>query len=322
MAEVRASSGVPVIAQFTGLGASPCAPLVVNSATGVIYAWKTGDVIVPTASASDLLLTANRIVIGGGASPITVLGSLGTTTTVLHGNAAGAPTFGAVSLTADVTGTLPVGNGGTGNTTGTATINANLTGPITSSGNATSVASQTGTGSKFVMDTGPTVSAPIFTGATTESPRMAVWQFASWNPSDSAGTETAPSDTPTATLTATNYMTMASSSGVLTFTLTKAGNYLILVGLYFTAAGAAAYTSFYARLILGGTATRYFTDTSIYNQTIDSDSGKSAPEGFPLAITATANQTITIAPKVAVTSGSAASNFTMSAAAQACYMGT
>lgn len=44
----------------------------------------------------------------------------GTTTTVLHGNASGAPTFGAVSLTADVSGTLPVGNGGTGLTTLTA----------------------------------------------------------------------------------------------------------------------------------------------------------------------------------------------------------
>jgi hypothetical protein len=38
----------------------------------------------------------------------------GTSTTVLHGNASGAPTFGAVSLTADVSGTLPAVNGGTG----------------------------------------------------------------------------------------------------------------------------------------------------------------------------------------------------------------
>jgi hypothetical protein len=44
----------------------------------------------------------------------------GTTTTVLHGNAAGNPSFGAVSLTADVTGTLPVGNGGVGVATLTA----------------------------------------------------------------------------------------------------------------------------------------------------------------------------------------------------------
>lgn len=41
----------------------------------------------------------------------------GTANTVLHGNAAGNPTWSAVSLTADVSGTLPVGNGGTGATT-------------------------------------------------------------------------------------------------------------------------------------------------------------------------------------------------------------
>lgn len=44
----------------------------------------------------------------------------GTTTTVLHGNASGNPSWGAVSLTADVSGTLPVGNGGTGATSLTA----------------------------------------------------------------------------------------------------------------------------------------------------------------------------------------------------------
>jgi hypothetical protein len=40
----------------------------------------------------------------------------GTSTTVLHGNASGAPTFGAVTLTADVSGTLPIANGGTNST--------------------------------------------------------------------------------------------------------------------------------------------------------------------------------------------------------------
>ena len=71
-----------------------------------------------TTWASSAALTANRIVLGGGAGAApTVLGSLGTTTTVLHGNAAGAPTFGAVTLTTDVTGILPVANGGTGTST-------------------------------------------------------------------------------------------------------------------------------------------------------------------------------------------------------------
>jgi hypothetical protein len=55
-------------------------------------------------------LTADRLVIGNGSSDVEVLGSAGTTTTVLHGNAGGAPTFGAVSLSADVTGNLPVAN--------------------------------------------------------------------------------------------------------------------------------------------------------------------------------------------------------------------
>lgn len=71
--------------------------------------------------ATSAALTANAIVLGGGAGAApAVLGSLGTTSTVLHGNAAGAPTFGAVSLTADVSGLLPIANGGT-NSSATAT---------------------------------------------------------------------------------------------------------------------------------------------------------------------------------------------------------
>lgn len=63
----------------------------------------------------------------------------GTSTQVLHGNAAGAPTFSAVSLTADVSGTLPVANGGTGVTT------------------------STGTGA-VVLGTGPTITSGVYSG--------------------------------------------------------------------------------------------------------------------------------------------------------------
>jgi len=44
-----------------------------------------------------------------------VLANQGTTTTVLHGNAAGQPSFGAIVLTTDVSGILPMANGGAAN---------------------------------------------------------------------------------------------------------------------------------------------------------------------------------------------------------------
>lgn len=56
----------------------------------------------------------------------------GTTTTVLHGNAAGNPSFGAVSLTADVTGVTPVANGGTN--AATTSQNFVFSGPTSGSG--------------------------------------------------------------------------------------------------------------------------------------------------------------------------------------------
>lgn len=81
-----------------------------------------------TAWASSGALTASALVLGGGAAaaPATPLG-LGTTITVLHGNAGGAPTWGAVSLTADVTGVLLAANGGTGTSAPSGTYTPTLT---------------------------------------------------------------------------------------------------------------------------------------------------------------------------------------------------
>lgn len=116
---------------------------------------------------------------------------------------------GTVSLTTQVSGVLPVANGGTNTTTstgtgnvvlstsptlitpalgtptalvgtnitgtasgftaGNVTTNANLTGPITSSGNATSIASQTGTGSTFVMSVSPSLTGTTNTTALTST---------------------------------------------------------------------------------------------------------------------------------------------------------
>lgn len=56
-------------------------------------------------------LAKNRIIIGNGLNDVTRLNSFGTTSTVLHGDAAaGPPTFGPVDLTTDITGILPAGN--------------------------------------------------------------------------------------------------------------------------------------------------------------------------------------------------------------------
>jgi hypothetical protein len=80
-----------------------------------------------TTVASSTLLGANQIVLGGGAgaTPATPL-SLGSVHVVLHGNAAGAPTWSAVDLSADVTGALPVANGGTGTNAAGATAANNI----------------------------------------------------------------------------------------------------------------------------------------------------------------------------------------------------
>ena len=89
----------------------------------------------------------------------------GTSTTVLHGNASGAPTFGAVSLTADVSGILPIANGGTGATT---LAGANI--PVTDVANTfTGLQTFAGTSSNADMKTSNileacTVSATAATG--------------------------------------------------------------------------------------------------------------------------------------------------------------
>ena len=77
----------------------------------------------------------------GGTTPSIGMVNQGTSTTVLHGNAAGNPTFGAVVLTTDVSGTLPIANGGTGLTA----VGANNT-VLTSNGSTASWQAPSGGG--------------------------------------------------------------------------------------------------------------------------------------------------------------------------------
>lgn len=69
----------------------------------------------PNAKLTNSVITLNGISTALGSTRTLLLASSdfvnqGTTTTVLHGNAAGNPSFGAVNLASDVTGTLPQGN--------------------------------------------------------------------------------------------------------------------------------------------------------------------------------------------------------------------
>ena len=69
----------------------------------------------------------------------------GTTTTVLHGNSSGNPSWAMVGLTTDVTGTLAITNGGTGTTSASAAINALLP-------------SQSGNSGKYLITNGTSAS--------------------------------------------------------------------------------------------------------------------------------------------------------------------
>ena len=87
-----------------------------------------------SAWASSGALTAHAIVLGGGAaSSPTVLGSLGTTTTLLHGNASGTPTFAAVDLATDVADQLPISAVGSAGLSGSAPVSIAATGVISCS---------------------------------------------------------------------------------------------------------------------------------------------------------------------------------------------
>ena len=195
-----------------------------------------------------------------------------------------------------------------------------------------------GAGSVAVMTTATGTGAPVragaptFTGAITEAARAAAYQWTAWDPSDISGAATNAPATAAASLTATNYMTMANSSGTVTFTFTKAGNYLIMLSMQNEGANTlAAGDSISLWATIGGSATRYLQDTTLILGKWGTGSGigaqiNGASSGTATClVSATANQTLTVLPVVEVvcTTGSAtASQFTTTANATAAYMGT
>lgn len=171
---------------------------------------------------------ANRLVLGGGPGIQPSALAAGTATTVLHGNASGAPIYSAVNLASDATGTLPVGNGGTGVTTAAAEQARLGIGVLT--------ASATGVSFNAVADTPLTVSLP--TGFT----RLSVFrasvshctattttaQFSVQTSTGGAGATMVPTTTSTvsstADATANNFMSVnGSSTAALASALSPAG---------------------------------------------------------------------------------------------------
>jgi hypothetical protein len=101
-------SGTPITSTGT------LAYIVAGTSGGIPY-FSSG-----TTWATSAALTQYGVVYGGGAGAAPVSTAAGTAGYALIANSAAAPTFQQVSLTAGVTGTLPVANGGTGSTTLTA----------------------------------------------------------------------------------------------------------------------------------------------------------------------------------------------------------
>lgn len=94
-----------------------------SSGTGINIAGNVINLVVPVVVSSGgtgaTTLTNHGVLLGQGTGAIVAV-AVGATGTVLRGQTGADPVFGAVVLTTDVTGTLPVANGGTGGATAAA----------------------------------------------------------------------------------------------------------------------------------------------------------------------------------------------------------
>jgi hypothetical protein len=123
--DITGTLGASVVSQLQGktLSISTLTDGNILKYDGATTSWKNVSIALPASTASAYTVYGNNTNASAAPAYFTpVLASAlfanqGTVTTVLHGNATGNPSWSAISLSADVTGMLPVANGGTGATT-------------------------------------------------------------------------------------------------------------------------------------------------------------------------------------------------------------
>lgn len=157
--------------------------VLLSQGTGNVAAWGalplsnsnavTGDLAAVNGGTGFASYTVGDILYANSTTTLAKL-PIGTSTQVLHGGTT--PSYGAVSLTTDVSGTLPVANGGTGDTTFTAgqVLYGNGASPLSTSANftfdGTSLLTVSGAAPITIDGSTGTVSATATNGAITLAP--------------------------------------------------------------------------------------------------------------------------------------------------------
>jgi len=154
----------------------------------------------------------------------------------------------------------------------------------------------------------------------TVSKSASVYQYTAWDPSDVAGTATNAPATAAASITAPAYLTMANSSGTLTLTCVKAGNYIVTVSAQNE--GLAGITDLWVRITKGGTGT-LIPSTVEYPIHVFSANGAQGFSGsVQFTATLTAGQTVTILPALGVLGAGVVGNYTQQCTVTAAYVGS
>jgi len=107
------AAGIPLLSGTSGTGTPTFTALNLAGGSNVI----TGTLPIGNGGTGTAVTPTQYGVIYASTASAYASTAAGTNTTVLIGNASGAPSFGSVNLTSMVTGTLPIANGGTNSTT-------------------------------------------------------------------------------------------------------------------------------------------------------------------------------------------------------------